>query len=242
MSAASSKERSRSCRDLGSIVRQGQVLARLSSREFQLRVDQAEAALQQARSRLGLRGDSERLAPEQNSEVRQAKAALDEARLRYDRATTLIKNGDIPQERYDQAEIGFQSAEARYQAAQDTFYNQLAVIEQRVAELQLARKELNDATIRSPLDGSVSVRHVTREEYLRPRRLSLPSLSPILCACKRWFPKWRSLYPAEHSRDPFDRRLSRANLQGDHQPRQSCAGREGEHSLSKPQLTMLAAL
>ncbi|HEX2521156.1 MAG TPA: efflux RND transporter periplasmic adaptor subunit [Terriglobia bacterium] len=153
--------------DLGSVVRQGQVLARLSSREFQLRVDQAEAALQQARSRLGLRGDSERLAPEQNSEVRQAKAALDEARLRYDRATTLIKNGDIPQERYDQAEIGFQSAEARYQAAQDNFYNQLAVIQQRVAELQLARKELNDATIRSPLDGSVSVRHVTRGEYIK---------------------------------------------------------------------------
>ena len=72
--------------DLGSVVRQGQVLARLSSREFQLRVDQAEAALQQARARLGLRGDSKRLAPEQNSEVRQAKAALDETRLRYDRA------------------------------------------------------------------------------------------------------------------------------------------------------------
>jgi RND family efflux transporter MFP subunit len=153
--------------DLGSTVRQGQVLARLSSREFQLRVDQAEAALQQARARLGLRGDSKQLSPEQNSEVRQAKAALDEARLRYDRAATLIKNGDIPQERYDQAEIGFRSAEARYQAAQDNFYNQIAVIEQRVAELQLAQKELNDATIRCPLDGTVSVRHVTRGEYIK---------------------------------------------------------------------------
>jgi RND family efflux transporter MFP subunit len=153
--------------DLGSVVRQGQMLARLSSREFQLRVDQAEAALQQARARLGLRGDSGQLTPEQNSEVRQAKAALDEARLRYDRAKTLIKNGDIPQERYDQAEIGLRSAEARYQEAQDSFYNQIAVIEQRVAELQLARKDLNDTTIRSPLDGTVSLRHVTRGEYIK---------------------------------------------------------------------------
>lgn len=153
--------------DLGSTVRRGQVLARLSQREFQLRVEQAEAALQQARSRLGLRGDSERLVPEQNSEVRQAKAALDEARLRYDRAKTLIKSGDISQERYDEAEIGYRSAEARHQAAQDNFLNQAAVIEQRVAELQLARKQLSDAVIRSPLDGSVSVRHVTRGEYIK---------------------------------------------------------------------------
>ena len=36
-----------------------------------------------------------------------------------------------------------------------------------MAELQLAHKELNDATIRSPLDGTVSVRHVTRGEYIK---------------------------------------------------------------------------
>jgi multidrug efflux pump subunit AcrA (membrane-fusion protein) len=41
--------------DLGSVVRRGQVLARLSPREAQLRVDQAQAALDQARARVGLR-------------------------------------------------------------------------------------------------------------------------------------------------------------------------------------------
>lgn len=153
--------------DLGSVVQKGQVLARLSQREFQLRVDQADAALQQARARLGLRGQIEGLTPEENSEVRQAKALLDEARLRYERAKVLIKNGDIAQERYDEAEIGYRAVEARYQYAQDNFLNQRAVIEQRVAELQLARKQLNDATIRSPLDGIVSVRHVTRGEYIK---------------------------------------------------------------------------
>src|SRR5690349_11342480 len=67
--------------DLGSVVRHGQLLARLSQRESKLRVDQAQAALDQARARVGLRSGSGSLEAEQNSEVRQAKAYLDEARL-----------------------------------------------------------------------------------------------------------------------------------------------------------------
>ena len=153
--------------DLGSVVRRGQVLARLSQREAQLRVDQAQATLDQARARVGLRNGNSRLEADQNSEVRQAKAALDEARLRYERAKTLIKNGDISQERFEEAEIQHRSAEARYQAAQDSFHNQTALVDQRAAELQLARKELQDTVIVAPIDGAVSARHVTRGEYIR---------------------------------------------------------------------------
>src|SRR5690606_14642356 len=40
--------------DLGSPVRRGQVIARLTPTDFELRLRQAEAALQQARARLGL--------------------------------------------------------------------------------------------------------------------------------------------------------------------------------------------
>jgi len=153
--------------DLGSVVRRGQVLARISQKEFQWRVDQANAALQQVRVRLGLRGEVSHPDPEQNPEVRQAKASLDEAKLRFDRAKTLIKNGDIAQELYDVAEMGYRSAEARYQASLDNFQNQVSLIDQRVAELQLARKQLSDATIVSPMDGIVSLRHVTRGEYIK---------------------------------------------------------------------------
>ena len=153
--------------DLGSVVRRGQVLARVSQKEFQWRVDQADAALQQVKARLGWRGEGSRLDPEQNPEVRQAKASLDEAKLRFDRAKTLIQNGDIAQEQFDVAEMGYRSAEARYQAALDNFQNQVSLIDQRVAELQLVKKQLNDATIVSPLNGIVSQRHVTRGEYIK---------------------------------------------------------------------------
>lgn len=153
--------------DLGSVVRRGQLLARLSQREAQLRVDQAKAALDQARARVGMRSGSASLEAADNSEVRQAKALLDEARLRYERAKTLIKNGDIAQERFDEAEIAHRATEARYQAAQDSFHNQTALVEQRAAELQLARKQFQDTIIVAPIDGAVSARHVSRGEYIR---------------------------------------------------------------------------
>src|SRR3989449_11652321 len=51
--------------DLGTRVRRGQVVGRLDQSDFKLRVDQAEASLQQARVRLGLAasGTDERIDP-----------------------------------------------------------------------------------------------------------------------------------------------------------------------------------
>src|SRR3989442_3911846 len=60
--------------DLGTRVPKGQVVARLDQSDYKLRVDQAEAALQQARARLGLpvTGTDQRVDPAQTSIVRQA--------------------------------------------------------------------------------------------------------------------------------------------------------------------------
>ena len=66
----------RSAVDLGSRVRKGQAIARIDPSDYRLRVDQAEAALQQARVRLGLpaEGTSDKIEPEQTATVRQAAA------------------------------------------------------------------------------------------------------------------------------------------------------------------------
>ncbi|HUE89926.1 MAG TPA: biotin/lipoyl-binding protein [Vicinamibacterales bacterium] len=73
--------------DLGSPVRRGQVVARLTPTDFDLRLRQAVAALQQARARLGLDPDGadDAVDIERTSVVRQGKAALDEARRQRDR-------------------------------------------------------------------------------------------------------------------------------------------------------------
>src|SRR5256885_2827797 len=72
--------------DLGTRVRKGQVIARIEQTDYKLRVEQAEAALQQARARLGLSltGTDEQVHPAKTSIGRQARAGLDEARLAPD--------------------------------------------------------------------------------------------------------------------------------------------------------------
>ena len=94
--------------DLGSRVRRDQIVARLDPTDAQLRVDQAVAALQQARARLGLspEGTDDRVDAEQTSLVRQARAVLDEARLTKERTDRLWKQELIAQAQLDTAIVG----------------------------------------------------------------------------------------------------------------------------------------
>ena len=105
--------------DLGSRVRKGQRIARLDASDFRMRVDQADAALQQARARLGLspRGTDERVDPEQTAIVRQARAVLDEAKLTRERSEKLLQQDLIARAQHDTAIANLQVAEGRYQDA-----------------------------------------------------------------------------------------------------------------------------
>src|SRR3989442_11857886 len=103
--------------DLGSRVKRGQAIGRLDQSDFKLRVDQAEAALQQARVRLGLTptGTDERVEPEQTAIVRQAQAVLEEARLTRDRSVKLLAQELIARAQLDTAEANLKVAAGRYQ-------------------------------------------------------------------------------------------------------------------------------
>jgi len=154
--------------DLGSRVRKGQRIARLDENDFRIRVDQADAALQQARARLGLppRGGDERVDAGQTAIVRQARAVLDEARLTRDRSEKLLQQDLIARAQHDSSIANLQVAEGRYQDALEEVRNREAIIAQRRAELELARQQLTDTAIVSPIDGAVSVRQASVGEYL----------------------------------------------------------------------------
>ncbi|HUR28677.1 MAG TPA: biotin/lipoyl-binding protein, partial [Planctomycetota bacterium] len=68
--------------DVGSRVHQGQVIARIELRDFELRKKQAEAALEAARAVLGLAPGQDGAAadPEKTAIVREARAELDQTR------------------------------------------------------------------------------------------------------------------------------------------------------------------
>jgi RND family efflux transporter MFP subunit len=153
--------------DLGSPVRRGQVLARLTPTDFELRRQQAEAALQQARARLGLspNGDDTAVNPESTALVRQSRALRDEARLTRDRIKTFVDRGISSRADLDAAEAQLEVAEGKYQDAIEEIRNREAVLAQRASELALARQALEDTTLRSPIDGAVRDRQVTVGEF-----------------------------------------------------------------------------
>lgn len=154
--------------DLGTRVKRGQIVGKLDQSDFKLRVEQAEAALQQARVRLGLSptGSDERVDPEHTAIVRQARAMLDDARLTRDRSVRLAQQELIARAQLDSAEAALQVSEGRYQDAIEEVRNRQAVIAQRRSELDMARQQLADTVIVSPLDGGVSLKQASVGEYL----------------------------------------------------------------------------
>jgi RND family efflux transporter MFP subunit len=154
--------------DLGSRVQKGQTVARLDPTDFRLRVRQAEAALQQARARLGLAldGRDDRVDPEQTPLVRQAHAMLAEARRSHERAETLWERQLIARAELDTAASTLQVAEGRYQDAIEEVRNRQAVLAERRSELAIARQQLIDSELLAPLDWAVRQRHVSAGEYL----------------------------------------------------------------------------
>jgi membrane fusion protein, multidrug efflux system len=81
-----------------------------------------------------------------DNEVEQARAALDEARLRLQRRLNLAEKETISQEILDNTQLAVDKASARYQ--------------QVLASRQLAQRELADTRIISPTNGLVDIRAV----------------------------------------------------------------------------------
>jgi RND family efflux transporter MFP subunit len=154
--------------DLGSVVRRGQMIGQLEQTDYRLRVQQAEAALAQARARLGLspEGQDDRVDIEQTGTVRQARAVMEEARLSRERAARLVEQGVVAKSDFDSADATYKVAQSRYQDALEEIRNRQALLAQRRSELSLARQQLADTAVYSPLDGVVEEKRANLGEFL----------------------------------------------------------------------------
>ena len=153
--------------DLGSEVREGDVLARLETEEFELKAQQAESQLEQVRAALGLekaQNDSQ-LDPSQVPSVMQEKALWDAAQDNWNRAKALERETAISGEELQQRKSLVDVAAARYESALHGVNESLAQLGVRRAELGLARQVLRDAEIRRPVCGG------DRATVRRPGRL-----------------------------------------------------------------------
>ena len=166
--------------DFGGYVTRGQIIALIDQRDAKLKVEQAEATLKQTMARLGM-NEGEKFDPNRNADVRVAKAQLDWEKMNLDRQMRLVENGDVSRALYDQAITTHSLAQARYQAALDAVNQQLAVVEQQRAALNLAKKAITDTVVRAPIGGAVKEKHASRGSYLpiNGRIVTLVKINPL---------------------------------------------------------------
>ncbi len=122
--------------DYNTVVKAGQLCAKIDPQLYQPVVEQAKANLDIAKAQLG-----------------KDRANLGYAQLTYERNQKLITRGNTSQDALDNARSAFQQAQAQIALDQ-------ATIEQRQAALDAAQVNLNYTNIVSPVDGTVVSRNV----------------------------------------------------------------------------------
>jgi len=155
--------------DLGDTVEANDTLVRLDSREFELKLAQAEAQLAQARAAIGLQPDDllESLNPANAPPVREARAVLEEAKQQTQRLEPLFKQGAIVANDWETAQSLMSVAEARYNSAMNGVREKIALVRVQSALMELARQELDDTTIPAPFRGLIQSRLVAQGKYVQ---------------------------------------------------------------------------
>lgn len=154
--------------DVGDHVSAGQTIVRVVPTELQLTLDQQRATLQQARARLGLPENAEDVKDVRDAaEVKKAAADLADAEQKYVRAKTLLEQGLLPKQNFDEAESRYNAARAAYDLSVQGVQNLRAALAQSRAATALAQKKVGDSNIRAPFAGQVKERSVTQGQYLK---------------------------------------------------------------------------
>lgn len=154
--------------DLGSSVQQGDPIASLDTTDYRLRVEQASSLLAQARARLGLdvQGTSSEVVIDQTSLVKEAQATFEEASANLERSRALVERRLVARADFDTANAAYLRAQTGVENAREEIRNRLAMLRQRRSEVELAKKQLADATVRAPFSGMVEARQAGVGQYL----------------------------------------------------------------------------
>src|SRR5213592_3380668 len=136
--------------DFNSIVKKGQVIARLDPSLFDAQLQQARANLGQARANL----------TKAQSDLERTKVQLVDAEQKYSRAKELATKSLLPQSDLDAAKIAVDSARAMLASQQATVAQTQAAVSQSQASVNQNQVNLDHTVIGAPIDGIVIQRSV----------------------------------------------------------------------------------
>jgi HlyD family secretion protein len=168
--------------DFNSAVKKGQLLARIDPETYELKVKQAEADLEAART-AQLQRQSDAAA--QRSQVLRAKITYEDAKTDLERKESLVQKGFISPADRDKAKFTEQGAseavrttEAQVKSADAQVANAAATVKQREAALASARNDLAKTAITAPVNGVVISRQVDAGQTVAAS-LNTPTLFTI---------------------------------------------------------------
>lgn len=136
--------------DFNSIVKQGQVIARLDPSLFDAQLQQVQANLIQARANL----------TRANSELDRTKVQLTDAQQKFARAKELATQSLIAQSDLDAAKIAVDTAAAGVASQTASVTQSQAAVTQAQASVNQSQVNRNHTIIRAPIDGIVTQRSV----------------------------------------------------------------------------------
>jgi HlyD family secretion protein len=136
--------------DFNSIVKKGQVIARLDPSLFEAQLNQVQANLVQARANL----------TKARSELDRARVQLTDAQQKYARAKELASQQLLPASELDAAKIAVDSATASVASQQATIVQVQAAVTQSEAAVNQSQVNRDHTIIVAPIDGIVTQRSV----------------------------------------------------------------------------------
>jgi HlyD family secretion protein len=136
--------------DFNSIVKKGQVIAKLDPSLFQAQLQQTTANLTQARANLA----------KAQSDLERTKVQLTDAQQKYSRAKELAARQLLPQSDLDAAKIAVDTAQAMLASQQATVTQAQAAVSQAQASVNQSQVNLDHTIIAAPIDGIVTQRNV----------------------------------------------------------------------------------
>lgn len=167
--------------ELGSYVKRGQTIVRLDDVDSKLRVEQAQAQVEQVKAALRQAEEKVGIRPGQSfdlnkvPEVANARVGLELAEKNLRRSERLIESGDISRAAYDQQKAQRDQLKEQYETALSKARQDYAAVMTARAnvanaesQLSLARRTLSYANVFSPIDGYVSERTADLGEYVSP--------------------------------------------------------------------------
>ena len=136
--------------DFNSVVKKGDVLARIDPASFQARYQQTRAELEVAKSNVAV----------SDAGVTQAEATMRRDERELGRKRALVERGHIYEAELDIAQVTYENAVAQLEIAKAQLVNARAVVIQREATVEQTRVDLERTDIRSPIDGIVIERAI----------------------------------------------------------------------------------